>query len=312
MIYAIVVILILIADQALKYWVTLSIPLDEGVRAFVPGVLELRNIHNNGVAFSLLSGASRWIFIVLALVVSAGIILAVRKKWVRSAFGRWMSILVIAGALGNALDRMLSGYVVDMLAFQFWPSFPVFNIADVSLTIGAIGLILHFLFYREPEEKQRPAAKTPRPAQAKTVSADDAKTRRVKPRAKTDPAERPVASPEQPTQRVDMKARPAQPKTEAPKAAPVKPAVPPKPTPEKPAEPEQTASADPFAAWDQAIQSLEAESKAKAKAEAERRSAPEPIPEPKPSEVKPTVQRPKKPAGDSFSLEDILAEFKDE
>ena len=88
--------------------------------------------------------------------------------------------------------------------------------------------------------------------------------------------------------------------------------MPPKPAPEKPAEPEQTASADPFAAWDQAIQSLEAESKAKAKAEAERRNAPEPVPEPKPSEVKPTVQRPKKPAGDSFSLEDILAEFKDE
>ena len=131
MLFVIAVILILIADQGLKYWVTLSITLDEGVRALLPGVLELRNIHNNGAAFSLLSGAPRWIFIILALVFTVIIIVAVRKEWVRGAFGRWMAILLLAGALGNCLDRMLSGYVVDMLAFEFWPSFPVFNIADV-------------------------------------------------------------------------------------------------------------------------------------------------------------------------------------
>ena len=70
MLFAIAVILILIADQGLKYWVTLSIPLDDGVRALFPGFLELRNIHNTGAAFSLLAGAPRWIFIILAVISS--------------------------------------------------------------------------------------------------------------------------------------------------------------------------------------------------------------------------------------------------
>ena len=276
MLYAIVVILILIADQALKYWVTLSIPLDEGVRAFVPGVLELRNIHNNGVAFSLLSGASRWIFIVLALVVSAGIILAVRKKWVRSAFGRWMSILVIAGALGNALDRMLSGYVVDMLAFQFWPSFPVFNVADVCIVIGAIGFFLHVLLYKEPEEKAAAAKAKKQPAEGDVKEAK-------RPAKKPETAGTPIAE-KQATQRIPVRPK-AEPQPEA------------KPEPSK---------EDPFAAWDQAVQTVEQEAKARAAAAA----APEPIPEPKPSDVKPTVSRPKT-TGESFSLDDILAEFKE-
>ena len=145
MLFAIAVILILILDQGLKYWVTLSIPLDEGVRNLIPGVLELRNIHNTGAAFSLLSNAPHWIFVVLAVLFIAIIIVAVKREWVHGAFGRWMAILLLAGALGNCLDRMLSGYVVDMLAFQFWPSFPVFNVADVCIVIGAIGFFLHAL-----------------------------------------------------------------------------------------------------------------------------------------------------------------------
>ena len=60
--YAIVAILILIADQGLKYWVTLNIPLDTGHVTLIPGVLELTNIHNNGAAFSILQHAPHWIF----------------------------------------------------------------------------------------------------------------------------------------------------------------------------------------------------------------------------------------------------------
>ena len=82
MLFAIAVILILIADQGLKYWVTLSIPLDDGVRALFPGFLELRNIHNTGAAFSLLAGAPRWIFIILAVIFIVIIVLAVRREWV--------------------------------------------------------------------------------------------------------------------------------------------------------------------------------------------------------------------------------------
>ena len=292
MLFAIAVILILIADQGLKYWVTLSIPLDEGVRAFIPGVLELRNIHNTGAAFSLLSGAPRWIFILLAAAFIAIIIVAVRRQWVHGAFGRWMAILLLAGALGNCLDRMLSGYVVDMLAFQFWPSFPVFNIADVCIVIGGIGFFLHALLYKEPETpaKER-EGKAQQPAPEKNR------------REQAQPAAQPVSS-EQPTQRVEMKSRPEAEKKPAAKPAAPKAAVPPKPAPA-----EKPQGEDPFAAWDKAVQDLEREAKEKAAAAA----APEPVPEPKPSEVKPTVQRPAAPAEENtaFTLEDILAEYQD-
>ncbi len=300
MLFAIAVILILIADQGLKYWVTLSIPLDEGVRALLPGVLELRNIHNNGAAFSLLSGAPRWIFIILALVFTVIIIAAVRREWVRGAFGRWMAILLLAGALGNCLDRMLSGYVVDMLAFQFWPSFPVFNLADICIVVGAIGFFLHVLLYKEPAAETGPEKKREQRKAAASVR-PDAETIKVRQHKSAEAKPAQTAVSEEPTQRVEMN-----PKSDANKAPKkpmaVKPAVPPKPAAETKAQSE----GDPFAAWDKAVQELDRE--AKAKAEAAKR--PEPVPEPKPSDVKPTVQRPK-PTSESFSLEDILAEFQD-
>ncbi len=319
MLFAIAVIVLLIIDQALKYWVTLSIPLDEGVRALLPGVVEMRNIHNTGAAFSLFSDAPRWVFIVLAVVFVVIVVTAIRRRWIHGAFGRWMAILLLAGALGNLLDRMLSGYVVDMFAFQFWPTFPVFNFADVCLVLGGIGFFFYALLHKEPEsaaKEKQPAAK---PRKAKPEREPDVKEAR---RAEKKPAPAVPADREEPTQR--MKAAEAAAKAEAEaKSAEPKPEVP-KPEPEpKPAEPApepkqaepapapkqaEPASEDPFAAWDQAVQSLEEEAKAKAEAAAE----PEPIPEPKPSEVKPTVPRRPKPAEDSFSLEDILAEFKDE
>ena len=106
-------------------------------------------------------------------------------------------------------------------------------------------------------------------------------------------------SPDQPTQRVDMKTKTVK-RTAAPKAA-VKTDEAPK---ARPAEPQ----ADPFAAWDRAVHTIEKEAKEKAAAAAR----PEPIPEPKPSAVKPTVAKPKKAEPEGFSLEDILAEFSDE
>lgn len=288
MLFAIAVILILIADQGLKYWVTLSIPLDDGVHALFPGFLELRNIHNTGAAFSLLSGAPRWIFIILAVIFIVIIVLAVRKEWVHGAFGRWMAILLLAGALGNCLDRMLSGYVVDMLAFQFWPSFPVFNIADVCIVVGAIGFFLHVLLYKDPE------------AVAKETAGRGEKAKKA-PRTevfKPEKASGQPVSPDQATQRVEMK-----PKAKTP-AAPKNAVKIEEEAPAQTAEPK----ADPFAAWDRAVHTLEKEAKDRA-AEA---AKPEPIPEPKPSDVKPTVAKPKQSASDGFSLEDILAEFSDE
>ena len=305
MLFAIAVIVLLILDQALKYWVTLSIPLNEGVKGFIPGVLELRNIHNTGAAFSILSSASRWLFVVLAVAVTVIIIIAVRKQWVRGKFGRWMAILMLAGVLGNCLDRLLSGYVVDMFQFVFWPSFPVFNIADICLVVGAIGFCLHLFLYREPKEQE---------------DAKPKKAEKVKPAAKPEPEIPPetVIAPEKdeafakaldepaidelPTKKVDTKKIQKQPAKPAKEVKPV-----PEPKSAKKADPE-----DPFAAWNNALETLETQQQVQ-KTEAVEAQVDVPVKKPTPEPTASEQPKPKKPAPAeddfSFTLEDILKEY---
>ena len=145
--YAIVAILILIADQGLKYWVTVNIALDTGHVTLIPGVLELTNIHNNGAAFSMLEHAPHWIFIIFTLVFAAIAVFCLRRNVVHGKVGRWSVVLVLAGAVGNCIDRILSGYVVDMFNFLF-VRFAVFNLADVFIVVAGITLCLHVIFYR--------------------------------------------------------------------------------------------------------------------------------------------------------------------
>ena len=311
MLFAIAVIVLLILDQALKYWVTLSIPLNEGVKGFIPGVLELRNIHNTGAAFSILSSASRWLFVVLAVAVTVIIIIAVRKQWVRGKFGRWMAILMLAGVLGNCLDRLLSGYVVDMFQFVFWPSFPVFNIADICLVVGAIGFCLHLFLYREPKEQE----------DAKPQKAEKVKPAQ-KPKPEPEIPPETVIAPEKdeafakaldepaidqlPTQKVDTNRIKKQPAKPAKQAKPVE-----VPKPAKQADPE-----DPFAAWNNALETLETQQQAQ-KAEAAEAQVDLPVAKPQPKRTAkpaPAEQpKPKKPAPAedefSFTLEDILKEY---
>ncbi len=309
MLFAIAVIVLLILDQALKYWVTLSIPLNEGVKGFIPGVLELRNIHNTGAAFSILSSASRWLFVVLAVAVTVIIIIAVRKQWVRGRFGRWMAILMLAGVLGNCLDRLLSGYVVDMFQFVFWPSFPVFNIADICLVVGAIGFCLHLFLYREPKEQ-----KDAKPQKAEKVKPAP------KPKAEPEIPPETVIAPEKdeafakaldepaidelPTKKVDTKKIQKQPAKPAKEVKPV-----PEPKSAKKADPE-----DPFAAWNNALETLETQQQAQ-QAEAAEAQVDVPVkkPTPKPKPAAAEQPKPEKPAPAeddfSFTLEDILKEY---
>lgn len=102
--YAIVAILILIADQGLKYWVTLNIPLDTGHVTLIPGVLELTNIHNNGAAFSILQHAPHWLFVIFTVVFAAIAVFCLRRNIVHGKVGRWSVVLVLARR-GRQLHR---------------------------------------------------------------------------------------------------------------------------------------------------------------------------------------------------------------
>ena len=118
----------------------------------VTSFFNLVRVHNTGAAFSFLAGASgwqRWFFIGLGLVASGFIIWMIRSHPTQKLFC-FAVTMIMGGALGNVVDRLLHGYVVDFLQFRFsllqplFPGgyFPSFNVADSAITLGAICLIL--------------------------------------------------------------------------------------------------------------------------------------------------------------------------
>ena len=153
MIYAIATVLVLIADQAVKFWTTKNVIFSAAGADFVeliPGFMHLTNVHNYGAAFNILQNA-RWPLVVLSLLFVIAIIILINRELIHTNFGRWTAVMVMAGALGNCIDRMLYGYVVDMFEFEFF-SFPVFNVADIFITVSGILFCIHVLLYKEPDE----------------------------------------------------------------------------------------------------------------------------------------------------------------
>lgn len=296
--YAIVAILILIADQGLKYWVTVNIALDTGHVTLIPGVLELTNIHNNGAAFSMLEHAPHWIFIIFTLVFAAIAVFCLRRNVVHGKVGRWSVVLVLAGAVGNCIDRILSGYVVDMFNFLF-VRFAVFNLADVFIVVAGITLCLHVIFYRGDESESAP--KKPRRQQRSGAAPDAPKARRLhlpakrKPDAPKASAAPAAAAPETAPAKDDLFAA----WDRAPVAAqPVTPAAPeaaaPAPKPAAPAQPRPAAqpateAADPLLAYLNSAPAAPAE----------------------PETPKPDDATDGSTDGAAYSLDDILAEFSD-
>ena len=152
MIYAIVVVLVLIADQAVKYWTTSHIVLGavgpDCVR-LIDGVVHMTNVHNYGAAFGIFQNA-RWPLTVISLVFVIAIIILINREIIHTKFGRWTAVLIVAGALGNCIDRMLYGYVVDMFEVEFF-HFAVFNVADIFITVCGILFCIHLILHNEPE-----------------------------------------------------------------------------------------------------------------------------------------------------------------
>ena len=299
--YAIVAILILIADQGLKYWVTVNIPLDTGHVTLIPGVLELTNIHNNGAAFSMLEHAPHWIFIIFTLVFAAIAVFCLRRNVVHGKVGRWSVVLVLAGAVGNCIDRILSGYVVDMFNFLF-VRFAVFNLADVFIVVAGITLCLHVIFYRGDGSEGEPA---PKPARKPRKHTDaPVRAHKLHLPARKQPIARPAARPETPApakddlfaawDRAPVQAQPVTPAApKAPKQATAAHAAPaPAQTAPKAAEPApKPADAAPT---DPLLASLNSTPAAPVEPEAPAKD----------TDAAPTD-------GDSYSLDDILAEFSD-
>ncbi len=147
--------LVVVLDQVTKYLVSDSLQLYQSI-PILPS-LNLVLAHNTGAAFSFLSDAGgwqRWFFAVLAIVVSAVILVwIVRLKQHELRLAIALS-LVLGGAIGNVWDRIMLGYVVDFIDVYYgdW-HWPAFNVADSAICIGAILLIIDALFNKENQQQ---------------------------------------------------------------------------------------------------------------------------------------------------------------
>ena len=146
MIETIVIILLVALDQLVKHLVRIHIPLD-GQVPFIPHVLALAHIHNTGAAFSMLSGA-RWFFVALTVAFVVFALRVLYAKKIIHPFGRWTLSLIIAGAVGNLIDRALCGYVVDMFEVLFM-RFAIFNVADIFVVVGGILFCVYYGFLHD-------------------------------------------------------------------------------------------------------------------------------------------------------------------
>ena len=275
MLYAIVAVIALIIDQAVKYWTTVNIVVDTGEAKLIPGFIHLANVHNTGAAFSFLEGA-RWFFVILCILFCLLVIYVLVKNIVTNKTARWMAVLVMAGAIGNCIDRIVCGFVVDMFEFDFrifGRQFPVFNMADIYITLGAIIFCICIL-----AEKPKTAKKNVPYAEG---SAAEEKEKRPS---------RPLFARRQRTPIPDFPKREHTP-------AHAQTAVDPE---------------DPFAEWERRAERRAEQQAAQPQPVQQpvQEPAPQPVQQSAPQPV-PQPAAPKEDAAESFNLDDILAEFRD-
>ncbi len=300
MLYAIVAVLVIIADQWVKYWVSGAISMQSTGEAFIPGILSLVNVQNDGAAFGFLSGGgARIYFIILTGVFTVAVILALATNFISGRLGRWSIVLMTAGGLSNCIDRVINGYVQDMFKVEFF-NFPVFNVADIFITVFCLLFVISIIFgkrdsgyddefdevddeeqdrpRREKKEKAPKEKKEPKPAAAAAKNSRKGKKPKYEDEYEQYKAARAARQQAQPT-------------PPAPQRAPAYDA------------------SDPFAEWERANAKAGNQPRQAAPAPVVRQQpVQQPVQQPAPA---PQPQAAPAKSGDmDFSLDDILAEFK--
>ena len=133
---------LIVLDQLVKAYVVQNIALGE-IKSWIPNLVSLTYLQNRGAAFSMLQD-QQWFFAVITLVVMVGAIWYLHKHIEDSLWIVFGLVLIIAGGLGNFIDRIGQGFVVDMFHLDF-VNFAIFNVADSYLTVGVVVLLLAML-----------------------------------------------------------------------------------------------------------------------------------------------------------------------
>lgn len=141
---------IIISDQAIKY-ISVQYLKPLGSVEVIPGVFNFSYVENRGAAFGILQN-QRWLFIGLTIVIGLGIAYYLITHRGDSLLRRVSLALIMGGAVGNLIDRIYLGYVVDMFHFTWRINFAVFNVADMTVVIGTFLLAYQLLFLDKPGE----------------------------------------------------------------------------------------------------------------------------------------------------------------
>lgn len=146
---------IAVLDQITKFLTVANIGLNEQI-SLLPGVLGLTYVRNTGAAFSSFEGM-QWLFALIFVIFTVLVVWEYFKKPLPfKKFDRWCIAAIYGGGLGNMIDRIRLGYVVDMVKTEFI-EFPVFNVADCFITCGCIALLVSLIFFNKEfwkEEKK--------------------------------------------------------------------------------------------------------------------------------------------------------------
>ena len=151
LIFAAAAVLIFVSDRLSKLWVMNNVSLGERFWG-IDGFLGFMYTQNKGAAFSIMSGKLGLLSVVSVLFCVGVIVYWIVKKPSNKLLCSAL-VLMVSGAAGNAVDRIMYGYVVDFIATEFI-DFPVFNIADIAITVGAALLVLYAFLYDENKEKK--------------------------------------------------------------------------------------------------------------------------------------------------------------
>lgn len=149
--FLILALVIALVDQIIKYFVIHNLRPVHSVTA-IPHILDFTYVENRGVAFGMFKD-NRWIFIIFTSIVLLVFIFLLMKYGKTSKLFSVAAMLVIGGGIGNLVDRIVFGFVVDYLSLSFFP--PVCNFADYCITAGTVLLVIYLLFYYDTDKKTK-------------------------------------------------------------------------------------------------------------------------------------------------------------
>ena len=152
MFYFVLAAVLVVLDQLVKYLVSTYIAVGGSV-PFLPYIMDLTYVQNTGCAFSLLEEHT-WLLTLVSAVMSVVLGVALAKGLFKHPLGKIALSLVLAGAVGNLIDRAVHGYVIDMFRTLFM-EFAVFNVADICVVVGGIAAAAYYLFLYDKLEGKK-------------------------------------------------------------------------------------------------------------------------------------------------------------